>query len=90
MSTADKTRKISVNGVGSCLGMRLVNTYRSIVSVFARRSGFAPNNDIHDLNAYQLRDLGLDDHRHELTTQQQKLETARFNALLLAMGLNGR
>ncbi|HBF30573.1 hypothetical protein [Rhizobium sp.] len=90
MSTADKTNKIRINGVGSCLGMRLANTYRWIASFVSRRSGFVPNNDIHALNAHQLRDLGLDGHMDQLTSQQQRLETARFNALLMLMGTNGR
>lgn len=90
MSTADKTNKLSVNSVGSSLGLRLGASYRWIVSVFARRRSFIPANDTRTLNAYQMRDLGLDEHRDDLTTQQQKLETARFNALLMMMGMNGR
>lgn len=90
MSTADKTKNLSANSVGSSLGLRLAAGYRWIVSVFARRRGFTPENDTRTLNAYQMRDLGLDEHRDDLTTRQQKLETARFNAFLMMMGMNGR
>lgn len=90
MSTADKTKKLSVNSVGSSLGLRLGAGYRWIVSVFARRRGFTPENDTRTLNAYQMRDLGLHDRQDMLSTRQEKLETMRFNAFLMTMGMNGR
>lgn len=90
MSTADKPKNLSDTGVGSSLGLRLCASYRWIVWVFASRRSFTASNDTRTLNAYQMRDLGLDEHKDCLTTQQQRLETARLNAFLIGMGINRR
>ncbi len=89
MSTADKTKKSAVISQGSRFGLRFFTPYRWIAAVFSRRARFTPNNDIDALNAYQLRDIGMHERGHDVSPQQVRSQTARFNAMLL-MGTNGR
>ncbi|TWD57268.1 hypothetical protein FB480_1012 [Agrobacterium vitis] len=90
MSTADKTTNNNANVVGNSLRTRLVTGYRWAFSVFSRRHFSNVSNDLKELNAHQLRDLGMDAHLNDVTSCHDTLEHAKLKALLLLMGVNGR
>lgn len=90
MSTADKTTHNNANVIRTSLRARLVIGYRWAFSVLSRRNSSNAGNDLQGLNAHQLRDLGLEAHRDDVTSDHMKLEQAKLNALLLLMGVNGR
>ncbi|MGV1804429.1 hypothetical protein ACQZ6A_21435 [Agrobacterium vitis] len=92
MRTTEPTKNSVVLAPRGGFTRRFAMAYRWIASVLARRfsrqDGEKPINDISELNAHQLRDIGLD-HR-DISSRQEQERHARLAAYAFLIGMHGR
>ncbi|KAA3519580.1 hypothetical protein [Agrobacterium vitis] len=92
MRTTDPTKNSVVLAPRGGFTRRFATAYRWIASVlarcFLRRGGTTPSNHVGDLNAHQLRDIGLD--HWEISSRQEQERHARLAAYAFLIGMHGR
>ncbi|MCM2442742.1 hypothetical protein HGO34_23860 [Agrobacterium vitis] len=92
MRTTDPTKNSVVQAPRGGFTRRFAIAYRWIASVltrrFLRRGGEKPSNHISDLNAHQLRDIGLDE--RDISSRQEQERSARLAAYAFLIGMHGR
>ncbi|MUO81107.1 hypothetical protein GOZ78_10590 [Agrobacterium vitis] len=92
MRTTDPTKNSVVLAPRGGFTRRFATAYRWIASVLARRfsrqGGEKPSNNISELNAHQLRDIGLDE--RDISSRQEQERHARLAAYAFLIGMHGR
>ncbi|MGV1951600.1 hypothetical protein ACQZ44_12290 [Agrobacterium vitis] len=92
MRTTEPTKNSVVLAPRGGFTRRFAMAYRWIASGLARRilrrSRTRPSNHVGDLNAHQLRDIGLD-HR-DISSRQEQERHARLAAYAFLIGMHGR
>ncbi|MGV1831517.1 hypothetical protein [Agrobacterium vitis] len=92
MRTTDPTKNSVVLAPRGGFTGRFATAYRWIASVlarcFLRRGGEKPSNNISELNAHQLRDIGLDE--RDISSRHEQERHARLAAYAFLIGMHGR
>lgn len=94
MRTTDPTNNSVVPVPTRGFARRFAPAYRWIVSVltgaFLQRAKRTASNDLRDLNAHQLRDLGFDHRDPMFREEQERQRHARLAAMAFVAGMSGR
>ncbi|MBB4007383.1 hypothetical protein [Allorhizobium taibaishanense] len=94
MRTTDPTNNSVVTVPTRGFARRFAPAYRWIMSVLTgvilQRAKRTPSNDLSNLNAHQLRDLGLDHRDPMFREEQERQRQARLAAYAFLTGMSGR